>query len=107
MKEELLKQPEVRDEQHDEQTEQSSAIVSFGRVEALIKLRREKLETIKSFISLKVYNFINDKIGSEEQRLKDAIAQKKSELAKQNQTQTLPKAFFEQAHLKIKNIRID
>ncbi len=106
-KEELLKQPETRDEAQPEQTAGSPVSFNYDRVRALIKLRREKLESIKNFINLKIYNFIADKIESEEQRLDAAIVQKKSETAKQNQTQALPKAFFEQAYLKIRNIRID
>lgn len=75
----------------------------------LIAQRRQKLESIKAFISLKTYNLILEKIENEEKSL-TAQLQKAEALRKQQnaeQMQSLPKAFFEQEFLNPKAIRIE
>jgi hypothetical protein len=105
--EELLKQPETRDDNPQDQITESPVSLNFDRVKSLIQIRRQKLESVKSFIALKTHNLIADKIDREEKLLQATINLKKTEVAKQNVSQSLPKAFFEQGYMKIKNIRID
>lgn len=74
-----------------------------------ITQRRQKLESIKSFISLKTYNLILEKLESEEKTFA-AQLQKIDALRKQQsmeQQQSLPKTFFEQEYLNPKSIRIE
>ncbi len=104
---EILKEPETRDEAQKQLPTNQPAGVAFERIKNLIRLRRERLQSIRKLIALKSANLIEEKIDAEEQLLNDLMNQKKKEVARQNVKQSLPKEFFEQHYLKMKAIRID
>ncbi len=105
--EELLKQPEIKDEKNAEEQTPSPISLDQNRIQALIKIRLEKLQAVRSFISLKLFDQISAKLKEESVRLTSQLTEKKKEIAKQNREQALPKSFFEQRFMKIKSIRID
>jgi len=107
MNEELLKQPEIKEEHNNEEQTPSPISLDQNRIQALIKIRQEKLQAVRSFISLKLFDHITVKLKEEAQRLTSQLTEKKKEIAKQSREQALPKSFFEQRFMKIKSIRID
>ncbi len=71
--------------------------------------RREKLEKIKPFIPLKTYHLILEKLEFEEQQAakQDLQKERRRRKTEMEQSQALPKVFFEQEFLTPKIIRID
>ncbi|MEK7651962.1 MAG: hypothetical protein AAB351_02025 [Patescibacteria group bacterium] len=105
--EELLKEPEQKQENSNEHVEAQSSSFDANKYQRLIKIRLEKLESIKQFIPLKTYNLISEKLHSESQTLNKTITVKQKQAQIQNQEQSLPKAFFELQLMKPRTIRID
>ncbi|MDB4939580.1 MAG: hypothetical protein JWO40_5 [Candidatus Doudnabacteria bacterium] len=107
MSNELLKKTEEHKDLNQEQQTSAAITIDSEKVKTLVKVRKEKLEAVKPFISLKLYQQLALKLKSEEEYLLGELESKSKEAAKQNREQGLPKSFFEQRHLKIKTIRID
>lgn len=74
---------------------------------ALIDSRRQKLEKIKEFISLKTYHIIDEKLHREIKALSDHAKAKKQLASAELKEQNMPKVFFEQKFLRPKLIRIN
>jgi len=105
--EELLKEPEQKQENTDQHVDSNQTGFDADKYKRLIKIRLEKLESIKPFIPLKTYNLIAEKLNFENQALNKTITVKQQQEQIQNQDQSLPKAFFELHLMKPKSIRID
>jgi hypothetical protein len=108
IKEEKIKKVENKDEPlRIVDFSESVAKPDRALISAKIKARREKLEKIKSFIPLKTYNQISEKLQAEEEALAKKLAAREKQAEKENEFSILPKIFFEQKYLKPKGIRID
>lgn len=104
---EVLKKIEERGFSTQESDDGSFSLPDRKSIIAKIKQRREKLEKIKQFISLKLYHQIADKLIHEESLIDQKLEEKEKEIVIKNTPQSLPKTFFEQKHLPAKTIRIE
>jgi hypothetical protein len=104
---ELLKKTEEKKDLPLEELASSAISLDNERIKTLINVRKQKLEAIRNFISLKLYGQLTSKLELEEKNLLEKMDLKKKEVDKQNREQSLPKSFFEQRYMKIKTIRID
>jgi len=77
------------------------------RIQAQINSRKQKLEKIKSFLALKTYNLLSEKLQREEDLLAQKLSAKEKQVQKENEFSPMPKIFFEQKSLKPKAIRIE
>ncbi|GAC1414154.1 MAG: hypothetical protein NVSMB66_7160 [Candidatus Doudnabacteria bacterium] len=107
MNPEELKKSEEKKEVILEEIVPSPILINSERISALVKIRSAKLQAVKPFISLKLYQQITMKLQNEEHQLVKEEQVKSKEAEKQNREQTLSKSFFEQRLMKIKTIRID
>lgn len=107
MNPEELKKPEEKNDLTMEETSPSPISIDTKRIASLVKIRKEKLEAVKSFISMKLYQQLISKLQDEEDQLLKQLGAKSKEIEKQNREQSLSKSFFEQRFMKIKTIRID
>ncbi len=105
--EEHLKEPEQKQENTEQHVDPNPTLFDAEKYRRLVKIRLEKLESIKPFIPLKTYNLIAEKLNLESQALKKTITAKEQQAHIQNQEQSLPKAFFELHLMKPRSIRID
>jgi|GEM_PF-3806488 len=107
--EEALKKIEPK--QDSEQSGQNQAQALFlpdrKKIEQLIARRQDKLEQIKSYIPLKTYNALREKLALEQQQIAQKIDSKERQIKQNSRAQTLSKVFFEQRPLKTKTIRIN
>lgn len=77
------------------------------KIENLIKERFGKLEKVRPFISLKMYDATKEKLEREALIAHGSMETRAKENEKREKPQILPKPFFEQRTLSKKPIRID
>lgn len=95
-------------EEHQEQQNTASSPSREDHLRAALNGRFSKLENIKTEIPTKTYLLVLEKLKNEEAELNALFQKEKAQKAEREKvTQALPKAYFEQRYLRIKEIRID
>jgi hypothetical protein len=86
----------------------SPVVKHYEVIKSAIQERFIRLEKIKSDIPPKTYDIVLKKLKSEESEILTQFQKESEQKAEREKiTQTLPKSYFEQRFLRIKEIRID
>lgn len=86
----------------------SSSTIHLDQILNAIEERFAKLEKIKSDIPPKTYQLVFAKIQHEQSEVTEQFKKESEQRAERERvTQSLPKAYFEQRFLRVKEIRID
>ena len=86
----------------------STPLIREDQIKLALAERFKKLEQIKDVINPKTYQIVLTKLQNEEKEiLAEFIKEQEQRTERERVTQVLPKAYFEQRFLRVKEIRID